>query len=191
MWLNLLPRNASHAESPIPRIRKKKKFTLGNSTKVWVSSLAPDPPRSCSFAISTVAKSALLRGLSIPFLSLIGSWTVPEFPQFGIRRTSWSQYRFSFSRKGPHNGSLKIQSSLRALSLPLYPSLSKHVSPNYPSVVSCSSAAPVGLCPFDLLPNGRQCLGAHCKFSDALSSPNRGKTKAQCYGIPFLTARTA
>ncbi|GFX41440.1 hypothetical protein TNCV_3489811 [Trichonephila clavipes] len=44
---------------------------------------------------------------------------------------------------------------------------------------------PVGLGRFDLLPVGRRWLGAHCKFSDALSSPNRGKTKAQCYGISF------
>ncbi|GFW08794.1 uncharacterized protein TNCV_4299671 [Trichonephila clavipes] len=33
-------------------------------------------------------------------------------------------------------------------------------------------AALVGLGPFDLLPVGHRWLGAHCKFSDALSSPN-------------------
>ncbi|GFT16271.1 hypothetical protein TNCV_3800011 [Trichonephila clavipes] len=55
-------------------------------------------------------KSSLIRGFSIAFLSLIGAQTVPGSPQFGIRRTSRSHYRFSSSLKGPHNGSLKIQS---------------------------------------------------------------------------------
>ncbi|GFW70473.1 hypothetical protein TNCV_4915931 [Trichonephila clavipes] len=36
---------------------------------------------------------------------------------------------------------------------------------------------PVGLGSFDLLPVGRRWLDAHCKFSDVLSSPNRGKRK--------------
>ncbi|GFU71607.1 hypothetical protein TNCV_3035471 [Trichonephila clavipes] len=39
------------------------------------------------------------------------------------------------------------------------------------------AAALVGLRPFNLLPVECRCLGAHCKFSDALSSPNRGKAK--------------
>ncbi|GFX10521.1 retrovirus-related Pol polyprotein from transposon 297 [Trichonephila clavipes] len=51
-------------------------------------------------------------------------------------------------------------------------SFSNYLSPNHPSVISCSSAAPVSLSTFDLLCNGRQWLCAHCKFSDALSSPN-------------------
>ncbi|GFW96296.1 hypothetical protein TNCV_572671 [Trichonephila clavipes] len=126
-------------------------------------------------------KSALIHGFSIAFLSLIGTQIVSGSPHFGIRRTSRTHYRFSSSLKGPNNGSLKIQS----LSDSRSPSLSHQPSPNHPSVISCSFAAPVGLSPFDLLPNGRRCLGAHCKFSDALSSPNRGKTKTQCYGASF------
>ncbi|GFT55162.1 hypothetical protein TNCV_1433451 [Trichonephila clavipes] len=65
--------------------------------------------------------------------------------------------------------------SFQTLPLPL--SLSNRLTLNHPSVISCSSAAPVGLNTFDLLPNGRRWLGAHCKFSDALSSPNREKRK--------------
>ncbi|GFX99087.1 hypothetical protein TNCV_2492691 [Trichonephila clavipes] len=85
----------------------------------------------------------------IAFLSLIGTQTVPGSPQFGICRTSWSHYRFSSSLKGHHNGSLKIQ-SLFGLSRSPYIYISNNLSPNHPSVVSCSSAAPVGLSPFHL-----------------------------------------
>ncbi|GFX27610.1 hypothetical protein TNCV_4996651 [Trichonephila clavipes] len=49
-------------------------------------------------------------------------------------------------------------------------------------LTSRTQAAPVGLGPFNLLPIR---LGAHCKFSNTLSSPNHEKTKAQCYGISF------
>ncbi|GFW86613.1 hypothetical protein TNCV_4333971 [Trichonephila clavipes] len=50
-------------------------------------------------------------------------------------------------------------------------------------LTSRTQAAPVGLGPFDLLTTGRRWPCAHSKFSDVLSSPNRGKTQAQCYGI--------
>ncbi|GFT68484.1 hypothetical protein TNCV_2204051 [Trichonephila clavipes] len=52
-------------------------------------------------------------------------------------------------------------------------------------LTSRTQAAPVGLDPFDLLPVGHRWLGSYCKFSDALSSLNRGKMKAQCYDISF------
>ncbi|GFW57614.1 hypothetical protein TNCV_2925331 [Trichonephila clavipes] len=102
---------------------------------------------------------------------------------------------FPLSLKGPHKGSLKNPVSRwrgfttapsnpislsRALSFPLFISLSNHLSPHHPSVISCSSTATVDLSPFDLEPHGHRCLGAHRKFSDALSPQNCGKTKAQC-----------
>ncbi|GFT89409.1 hypothetical protein TNCV_4386951 [Trichonephila clavipes] len=111
-------------------------------------------------------KSALLRGLSIAFLSLIGTQTVRGSPQFEFRSTSRYPYRFALSLKGPHKGSLKnpvfrwrsfttalskIQSSLSGALAPLISSLSYHPSPNYPSVISCSFAASVGLGSLDLL----------------------------------------
>ncbi|GFV60704.1 hypothetical protein TNCV_4180401 [Trichonephila clavipes] len=88
-------------ESPIPRVRKKGPL-LVVPLRVWVRSPAPNPPCSCSFAISTVPKSVLLRGLrfSIAFLSLIGTQTVPGSPQFGFRRTSRSPYHFSSVAEG-------------------------------------------------------------------------------------------
>ncbi|GFY13930.1 uncharacterized protein TNCV_1295911 [Trichonephila clavipes] len=116
---------------------QKKKSHLGNST-----------PSLGEFAGS---KSALLRGLSIAFLSLIGTQIVPGSPQFGFRRTSRSPYRFSFIAEGnsqrlPQKSSLFSSDSLA----PLISSFSYHPSPNHPSVISCSSAAPVGLSPLDL-----------------------------------------
>ncbi|GFX58918.1 hypothetical protein TNCV_806221 [Trichonephila clavipes] len=125
--------------------------------RVGVSSLAPNPPCSCSFAISTVPKSALLRGLRIRLirgpivvLSLIETQTVSGSPQFGFRCTSRFPYCFFSIAEGTSPGlSQKFRLS-QALSLPLYISLSNHISPNHPSVISCSSVAPVGLSPFDL-----------------------------------------
>ncbi|GFY00452.1 hypothetical protein TNCV_1664911 [Trichonephila clavipes] len=139
-------------ESPIPRIRKKGSLSI-IPHRVWVSSLAPNPPCSCSFAISLVPKSALIRGFSIAFLSLIGTQTVPRSPQFGIHRTERTQYRFFLLAGGTSNGSLKIQSPFGCSRSP-YIFLSNHLSPYHSSVISCSSATPVGLSPFDLLLNG-------------------------------------
>ncbi|GFW86700.1 uncharacterized protein TNCV_4334841 [Trichonephila clavipes] len=118
-------------------------FTLGNSK-----------PSLGEFAGS---KSALLRGISIAFLSLIGTQKVPGSPQFVFRRTSRSPYRFSSRWRDLTMGPSKIQSSSRALSLPLYLSPSNHFSPNHPFLISCSSAAPVGLSSLVLLFFCRPC----------------------------------
>ncbi|GFV99150.1 uncharacterized protein TNCV_1511231 [Trichonephila clavipes] len=75
-------------------------------------------------------------------------------------------HRFPLSQKGPHMDSLKNTIfrwrgfttapsnpiSFLSSALPLYHSLSPHLSPpNHPSVIYCSSAAPVGLGSLDLL----------------------------------------
>ncbi|GFU92814.1 uncharacterized protein TNCV_1058961 [Trichonephila clavipes] len=59
--------------------------------------LGKDQHFSCS-------ESALIRGLGIAFLSLIGTQTVPGSPQFGFCRTSWSPYRFSSIAEGTSHG---------------------------------------------------------------------------------------
>ncbi|PRD27551.1 UNVERIFIED_CONTAM: hypothetical protein NCL1_35043 [Trichonephila clavipes] len=89
-------------------------FTLGNS-----------PP---SLGESAGSKSTLLRGLSIAFLSLIGTQTVPGSPQFGFRRTSWSPYRFPSIAEGtsqrlPQKSSLFFGLSRYPYILSLLPSL--------------------------------------------------------------------
>ncbi|GFU91559.1 hypothetical protein TNCV_2543251 [Trichonephila clavipes] len=138
---DVLPRGE---ESPIPRIRKKG-FTLGNST-----------PSLGEFAGS---KSALLRGLRIRFNSRI-QYRLPIVDQDSDRSrisSVWippyfavSLSFFPKSLKGPYNGSLKNPVFFSDSLTPLISSLSCHHSPNHPSVISCSSSAPVGLSPLDL-----------------------------------------
>ncbi|GFS50648.1 DUF5641 domain-containing protein [Trichonephila clavipes] len=102
-------------------------FTLGNST-----------PSLGEFAGS---KSTLLRGLR-PFPDLLSSdSTVLR----GLPIV------FPLSLKGPHKGSLKNPVFSSDSLTPLTSSLSYHHSPNYHSVIACSSAAPVGLGSLDLL----------------------------------------
>ncbi|GFX08219.1 hypothetical protein TNCV_3267101 [Trichonephila clavipes] len=57
---------------------------------------------------------------------------------------------FILSLKGPRNSSLKNPVFSSDSLAPLISSLSYHPSPNHPSMISCSSVAPVGLNPFDL-----------------------------------------
>ncbi|GFW51953.1 hypothetical protein TNCV_1188841 [Trichonephila clavipes] len=113
-----------------------------------------------------------------------------QSPQFRIRRTSRTHYRFFSIPEGAKPAPwsiLLLEGPPKTVpSNPVLFVLSR--SPYIPlvsrllisSLISCSYSILVGLGPFDLLPVGRECLGAHCKFSDALSSPNREKTKAQC-----------
>ncbi|GFW00582.1 uncharacterized protein TNCV_2283281 [Trichonephila clavipes] len=98
-------------ESPIPRIHVKG-FTLGNSTpSLGEFAGSKSTVQLLLRTISTVPKSALLRGLSIAFLSLIGTQTVPGSPQFGIRCTSRSPYRFlSIAERDITRAPSKIQS---------------------------------------------------------------------------------
>ncbi|GFX07356.1 hypothetical protein TNCV_504141 [Trichonephila clavipes] len=109
--------------------------------RVCVSSLAPNPPCSCSFAISTVPKSALLRGLR-PFPDLPSSesavlrgLTIVFFLAEGA------------SQRLPQNP-VSTSGSLAHL---IYIYISNHLSPNPTSVISCSSAFPVGLGSLGLL----------------------------------------
>ncbi|GFX75241.1 hypothetical protein TNCV_3954921 [Trichonephila clavipes] len=88
-------------------------------------------------------KSALLRGLSIAFLSLIGTQTVPGSLQFGFRAVlRCLPYRFALSLKGPHKGSSKIQ-SLRWRSF----------TTALPKIQSSLSGALAPLYPFSLIPS--------------------------------------
>ncbi|GFS59976.1 hypothetical protein TNCV_3957681 [Trichonephila clavipes] len=64
---------------------------------------------------------------------------------------------FPLSPKAPHNGSLKNPVFFSDSLTPLISSLSYHLSPNYPSVIACSSATPVRLGSLDLLFFCRPC----------------------------------
>ncbi|GFT55680.1 uncharacterized protein TNCV_1785791 [Trichonephila clavipes] len=87
------------------------------------------PPNRFPHVKFSSSESALIRGFSIAFLSLIGTQTVPESPQFGFRCTSQSPYRFSSIAEGtsqrlPRKSSLKSIFSLgRSLSPYMYLSL--------------------------------------------------------------------
>ncbi|GFW00560.1 hypothetical protein TNCV_693991 [Trichonephila clavipes] len=68
------------------------------------------------------SESVLIRGLSITFILLIGTQTVPGSPQFRFRLPSRSPYHFTPSLKGPRKDSLlNPVFSFWVLSLPLYP----------------------------------------------------------------------
>ncbi|GFT15800.1 transposable element Tcb1 transposase [Trichonephila clavipes] len=51
---------------------------------------------------------------------------------------------------------------------------------SYTPLVSHDLSPPLISCPLAGI-----CLGAYCKFSDVLTSPNREKMTAQCYGVSF------
>ncbi|GFV93903.1 hypothetical protein TNCV_1811581 [Trichonephila clavipes] len=127
---------------------------------------------NCSFAISTVPKSAADQSAQWPSLhssesAVLCGLTIVFFLAEGASRLFQIQ-------SPPYSQALLVYLSSLLISRLLIPSL-----------ISCSIATPVGLGLVDLLPVGRLWLGAHCKFLEALSSPNRGKTKAQCYGVSF------
>ncbi|GFS99940.1 hypothetical protein TNCV_4196261 [Trichonephila clavipes] len=131
--------------------------------------IPPDSPEAFSGSDST-----LIRGLRSAFLSLIRTQAAPGSLQFECRSTSWSPYHFLSIAEGTSEGLPQKSNRLLAggasprcpqiPNLPLgrsrstfYRSLSNHVPPNHPSVISCSLAAPVGLGSLDLFFFCRSC----------------------------------
>ncbi|GFU98436.1 hypothetical protein TNCV_3652671 [Trichonephila clavipes] len=95
-------------------------------------------------------ESTLIRSFSIAFLSLIRTQTIPQSPQIGFRRTTWSPYRFPSMAEGassgiPQKSNLRWRGFRTAPSNPIFSSdslapftssHSYHSSPTHPSVIS-------------------------------------------------------